>query len=218
MSRKAGINDLADLSEPFLDEAQKQLLQRFAGEALPELIADIPVAKTFVVIGKIFSSAKQYHRTKMMLSFINALENGTKSMQVFEQLPEEDQNDIRSLVVAQLDLHADERQAEATALIVDAYLWKKVDRLTFLGVLSELKNTNPLLYYFNVDSIGVTKEENEAVVAVGPTYLLPSAFGHNTVAGVGLWDSTGEYKYVVTKLGQAFFEYVYDPMFQKYTM
>ena len=219
-SNAADENDLADISEPIIDEASRQLLERFAGEALPDIIGEVPIAKTIIVVGKLFDSARQYHRTKNLKAFLSGLENGDKTMLEFEKLPADEKNMLRGLVISQLDLHSDERQAEALGLIVDAYLWKRIERLTLVGIVSELKNTNPLLYYVNVDAISTHHDDlnKEIIIARGPTYLLPAAFGHNTITGIGQWDSSGDYKFVLTRLGQAFFKHVYAPMFHKHSI
>jgi hypothetical protein len=220
MSKNVDADDLTDLSEPYIDEASRQLLERFAGYMLPEIVGEIPVAKTILVVGKLFDNARQYHRTKNLLSFISALENGSKTMEEFEKLPEDEKSTLRGLIISQLDLHSDERQAEALGLVVDVYLRKDIDRLTFIGIVSELKNTNPLLYYVNVDAISTHPDNlnKEIIIARGPTHLLPAAFGHNIVSGTGGWDSIVGNEYTLTKLGQSFFKYVYTPMFNKYSM
>ncbi|QQS20111.1 hypothetical protein IPL85_01500 [Candidatus Saccharibacteria bacterium] len=215
MSNKPDTDDLADLTEPFADEASKQLLKSFAGELMPDILENVPVIKTGVVIGKLFNSAKSTYRANMMASFLHGLQANTKTMDEYEKLSVDDKAYIRGIVISQLDLHTDERQAEALALLVDAYLWQRVDRLTFIGIVSELKNTNPLLYYFNVDPISYGNY-NGVVVAKGPTYLLPSAFGNTTSMGVNTYDSAPDTQFVLTKLGKAFFEHVYDPMATKY--
>lgn len=216
MSKKVNTDDLADLSEPLIDETSRQLLQTFAGESLPALVGEIPIAKTALAIGKVFNSAKEFYRTKMMLSFLQGLQDGTKTMDQFLHLDEDNKSHLRGLIVSQLDMQTDVRQAEAIGYIVDAYLRNDIDLLTFNGVVSEIKNTNPLLYYFNVDSIIITQNDTGGFEATGPVELVPPAFGHNTITGIGLLGSTGEYKFVLSKLGQAFFEYVYTPMSTKY--
>lgn len=213
---KATPDDLADLTEPFLDEGIKQLADRFAGEALPEIAGEIPVLKTLVAVGKVFNSAKDYHRTRMLLAFLSSLKDGSKSMDDFEALSEEDRAGVRGLVIAQLDMQTDVLQAEAIAFIVDAYLSGEIHWLVFVGVLSEIKNTNPVLYRFNVDAITVDWKESGVAEAAGPTHLLPAAFGHNTITGIGQWDSVGTYLFVLSNLGKDFFKYVYEPMMQKH--
>lgn len=216
MTKKLSGDDLAELSEPFIDEATRDLLESFAGEALPVLVGEIPVAKTVLAVSRLFSSAREFHRTKMMLSFLDGLTNGTQTIEEFNSLEDENKNALRSIIVAQLDMQSDERQAEAIGYLVDAYLSKEVDRLMFTGVLSEIKNTNALLYYFSVDSIIVTDNGYGSQEATGPIDLLPAAFGHNTVTGIGQWGSTGEYKFALTRLGQVFFKHIYLPMSIKY--
>lgn len=212
------MDDLADLTEPFVDEASQQLLKTFAGTLLPEILENLPVVKTGIVVGKLFNSAKAAHRAKLMHAFLQQLQSGNKSMDEFDKLSNEDKEYIRGIVISQLDMQTDERQAEAMAHIVDVYLNGEVDRLTFIGLAAELKNTNPLLYYFSVDAISITRQDNGVVEASGPTYLLPATFGHNTVTGIGQGDSSGEYKFVLTQLGQAFYANVYEPMAIKYMM
>lgn len=217
MNDKPDIDDLADLTEPFADEGTKYLLRGFAGELMPEILENVPVIKTGVVISKLFNTAKATIRAKMMYSFLHALQTNDKTMQEFEKLPAEDRAYIRGLVISQLDMHTDERQAEALALLVDAYLWRQIDRLTFVGIVSEIKTANPLLFYFDVDAVTFEVKNNGSVEARGATHLLPAAFGHNTVTGIGQWSSTGEYKFVVTPLGKSFYDHVYTPMLRLHT-
>lgn len=209
-------DDAAEVVEPFLDEASRELFEKFAGEAMPELLGEIPLVKSVLIASKIFNTAKAYHRTRMMISFLAGLQNGEKDIQEFENLSEEDKSYVRSIVVSQLDLQSDERQSEAIGLITDAYLKRKIDRLKFVGVVSEIKNTNPLLYYFSVDSLNVTFTAHGSAEVTGPTELLPAAFGHNTVTDIGMLGSTGRGIYVLSQLGRKFFEHVYRPMSDKY--
>ena len=65
------------------------------------------------------------------------------------KLSEKDKSKLRGLVISQLDLQSDERQAEAMGYAIDAYLSNKIDRLMLVGIISELKNINPLLFYFS---------------------------------------------------------------------
>lgn len=216
MIQKIAADDLAEFAEPFIDAASRDLLQTFAGQSLPELIQDIPFAKTAIAIGRVFNGTKELYRTRMMLAFLAGWHNGAKTVTEFNNLNEDEKIRLRGLVVAQLDMQTDERQAEAIGYVVDAYLRRDIDQNIFNGVVSEIKNTNPLLYYFDADIISVTKNDCGGYEATGAVELLPSVFGHNTVTGIGVWGSSGAYKFVLSKLGQAFFQNVYNPMLLKY--
>ncbi|MBL8158969.1 hypothetical protein JNJ66_00770 [Candidatus Saccharibacteria bacterium] len=215
MAKKADVNDLAELSEPLIDDAGKKLLERFVGQSLSELVQEIPLAKLGLVVGKLFESAREYHRTKNLVAFLSAFENGDKAMDEFDKLQEHTKQSLRGLVLSQLDLHSDETQAKALGLTVDAYLTRKIDRETFTGIVAELKSTNPLLYSAQTAPIYIYQDDlNKSIlIARGPTYLLPAAFGYNTTSGGGTWGSSATNKFVLTKLGVGFIKHVYGPYF-----
>lgn len=217
--KRVDSNDLAELSEFFIDESSRGFLEAFVGDASADLIEAIPAGKTVLAIGKLFSSAKNYYRTKMLLAFLDGIEDGGKSMSDFSALSDQEQSDLRGLVISQLDSQSDERQSEAMAYTVNAYLAKKIDRLTLVGIISEIKNTNPLLYYFSVDSLVVDKLHTNfgKPVIKGPIHLLPVAFYREsmTEGSIG-WDAIPGTAPIATELGQAFFENVYEPMSIKY--
>lgn len=210
-------SDLADMLEPFTDVATSEIFKSFAGEALPDLLKELPAIKYGIAVNQLFNSAKKSFRFRQMASFLHALDsNDPPAKEVLNNLPEEQKSYLREVVIGQLDSQTDTRQAEALALLVDAYLKKEVDRLSFVGIVAELRVINPLLFYFNVDSINTEEDSDGVTKASGPTYLLPPAFGHNTVTGIGQWGSAGNYYFSLTNLGKVFIKHVYTPMQQRY--
>ncbi len=217
--QKVDNDDLAEISEVLVDKASKGFLDAFLGENAADFIESVPAGKLTLAIGKLFMSAKDHHRTKMLRAFLKGMQSGDRSFDDFKEQDEQTKNDLRGLVLAQLDLQTDERQAEAVGFIVDAYLAKKVDRLTFVGIVSEIKNTNPLLYYFSVDSLVIDKMHTNfgKPVIKGNVKLLPAVFyftsatesSHGWGAVPGMVDHP-------TAMGEAFFEYIYEPMSAKY--
>lgn len=217
--QKANQDDLAEISEVLVDKASKGFLDAFLGENAADFIESVPAGKLTLAIGKLFMSAKDHHRTKMLRSFLNGMQSGDRTFDEFKELDENMKNDLRGLVLAQLDLQTDERQAEAIGLIVDAYLSKNVDRLIFIGIVSEIKNTNPLLYYFSVDSLTVDKMHTNfgKPVIKGNVRLLPAVFYISSATeGSHGWDAVPGSVDHPTGMGEAFFKYVYDPMCEKY--
>ena len=217
--RKADSDDLAEISEVLIDKASRGFLDAFLGANAADFIESVPAGKLTLAIAKLFVSAKDYHRTKMLRAFLSGLQSGSKPFDDFEELDENMKNDLRGLVLTQLDLQADERQAEAMGLIVDAYLAKKIDRLIFIGIVFEIKNTNPLLYYFSVDSLTIdTMQTNFGKPVIkGSVRLLPAVF-YNTSATEGShgWSAVPGTVDHPTGMGEAFFKYIYDPMSEKY--
>lgn len=218
-TKPISIDDGAELSEFLVDYGSKGFLNNFLGDAVGELAGSVSAGKLALTIGRLFSNAKSHYRIKMLKGFLKAIESEEDSLVKFNSLSKGEQNDIRGLVLSQLDLQSDERQSEAMGFAVNAYLSKEMSRLTLLGIVSEIKNTNPLLYYFNVDNLGLDRLHTNfgKPVIKGPINLLPPAFYTNsmTEGSVG-WSSVPGVAYVATDLGLAFFDYVYEPMALKY--
>lgn len=218
-SKKVNSDDLVELSEVILDASSKDLLETLLGETAGDFIESVPGGKLTLAIGKLFSSAKDHHRRKMLEAFLVGMQNGDKSFDDFNGLPEQGKSDLRGLVLAQLDLQTDARQAEAVGLIVDAYLANKIDRLTFVAIVSEIKNTNPLLYYFSVHMLEIDRMHTNfgRPVIKGNTRLLPAVF-YNTSATESShgWSAVPGTVDHPTETGEAFFKYVYEPLAEKY--
>lgn len=219
-SKKVNIDDLAELSEVLLDASSKDLLETLIGETAGDFIESVPGGKLTLAIGKLFSSAKDHHRRKMLEAFLVGMQNGDKSFHDFNKLPEEEKSDLRGIVLAQLDLQTDVRQAEAIGLIVDAYLANKIDRLIFVAIVSEIKNTNPLLYYFSVHMLEIDKMHTNfgRPIIKGNVRLLPAIFYDTSATESSHSWSTAPNVIVEhpTETGEAFFKYVYEPMAEKY--
>ena len=147
--RKADIEDLADLTETPLDKASIKFLESFTGATSADFIESLPAGKLIITTARLFSSAKNHHRERHLKSFLQGLKAGNNTIEEFNKLSEKDKSKLRGLVISQLDLQSDERQAEAMGYAVDVYLSNKIDRLMLVGIISELKNINPLLFYFS---------------------------------------------------------------------
>ncbi len=111
------------------------------------IASEITVVKTFVGIGRFISSAKEYHYRKMLLAFLEGLRRGENTIDEFNSRSEKEKADIRALVISQLETLADVRQAEAIGLAVDAYLFERIDQVTLMGIISEIKLLSPIVFY-----------------------------------------------------------------------
>ena len=149
LNEKADVDDLADLAEPLLDKASIKFLESFTGATSADFIESLPAGKLVITTARLFSSAKNHYRKEYLKLFLQGLKAGNNTMEEFDKLSKKDKSKLRGLVISQLDLQSDERQAEAMGYAVDAYLSNKIDRLMLVGIISELKNINPLLFYFS---------------------------------------------------------------------
>jgi len=144
---------------------------------------------------------------------------GSNTIEEFNKLSEKDKSKLRGLVISQLDLQSDERQAEAMGYAVDAYLSKKIDQLMLAGIVSELKNTNPLLFYFSEYNLHIDNSHTVYGNSIikGPVHLLPAAFYSKimTERSAG-WSAVPSTVSIPTEIGKLFFTYVYEPMAEKY--
>lgn len=217
-------DDIPDLAEPLFDEVSERIAKGLFGIVLSESAKDLPVlkyVKTAVDMYSAYRASKLHRRLK---SFLDGLQSGDFNLDDFNQLPQEEQKYVVDILVTELDNQSDNLQAEALGYLFAAYIAKDVDRLIFLGVAHELKNTNPLVFYFNVDSYSFDDMEKlkkidnisysgsmRARITSGPTQYLPSAFMSN---GNEMLISSSEL--YVTNLGEAFFKYVYLPMQQEH--
>lgn len=140
-------------------------------------------------------------------------------MDEFNVLSDKEKDRIRSLVISQLDLQSDELQAEAMGFAVRAYLAGKIVNLSLMGIVSEIKNTNPLLYNPKTDPLRVSHDKiGPALVVDGSVNLLPAAFYYQGIDPNSLgWGGITSTRTVLSKLGEDFYEYVYQPMNKKYT-
>jgi hypothetical protein len=216
MKKVKGIlrREAPDLVEPLLDEAAGKLANQLFHHAMPELAKDLPVIKYIKTGSDMYSTYKLMSLHKKMRAFLQSLLDGRFDITVYESLKSEEKATMIDILVTELDNQTDKLQSEALGLLFVAYIQKKIDRLTFLGIAHELKNTNPLLFYFNVDSIGVTEKYKDKDLALyGPVHYLPSSFYSNGTDRLQL-SSDGPF---LTSLGRAFYENVYVPMSGRYT-
>jgi hypothetical protein len=146
-----------------------------------------------------------------MRAFLNALIDEKFSIDDFRELPQSEQQMVIDILVAELDGQTDDKQAEALALLFAAYIRKDIDRLIFHGVAHELKNINPLTFYFNVDNLTTGESKAGIRLTGGPTHYLPSTFYGNRSDTLNFSSDL-----FLTNLGKIFFTCIYNPMMQKY--
>lgn len=194
--------DLPDLLEPLIDEASRKHLKGFFGE----FIDNMPILKWLSFTKKLFDEGKEYWRYKKLRAFIKLFETNDYDYSDFKKLDEHDKQDIRSLIINELDAQTTEAQAQALSYIVLAYLQGKIHRVLLEGVAHEIKNTNPLVFKFGLDGFGLAPLEKEIQIH-GPTQYLPVAFITNITA-----PGTFSSQQYLSNLGQVFFEHVYGPM------
>lgn len=218
LNKKADVDDLADLTEPFLDKASIKFLESFAGTTSADFIESLPAGKLVITTARLFSSAKNHHRKEYLKSFLQGLKAGNNTMEEFDKLSKKDKSKLRGLVISQLDLQSDERQAEAMGYAVDAYLSNKIDWIMLAGIISELKNINPLLFYFSEYNLYIdnSHDEYDRPIIKGPVHILPAVFYSAMNEGDVVWDAVRSTTPAPTPIGKLFFRHIYEPMAEKY--
>lgn len=209
--KQHAINDLPDLAEPFLDEASATIAREIFGVALPDIIKDLPVLKYVKTASDVYGAYRLQKLHRRLKSFLDALVDGNFTLEDFNKLPTDEQKQVVDILVTELDSQADDLQAEAMGYLFNAYISSSIDRLTFMGIAHELKNTNPLVFYFNVDSYKLTERKPGTTIDDGPIHYLPTSFTSNSTEKLAF--SSELY---LTNLGKAFFENVYTPMSQEH--
>jgi len=217
-------NDGADLVEPLLDEGVSTLMRSIFGIAVPELAKDVPILKSIKTASDIYGAIRLARLGKRMKFFAKALQDGKFSINDLNNLSHEEQISLVDTVVTELDNHTDDFQSEALGYLFRAYVLGEIDRLAFTGIAHELKNTNPLVFYFNVDSY-ITKQPPKipplapdygfvftsrkygTTIDSGPVDYLPAAFKSNSSNTMQFTTET-----LLSDMGELFFEYVYNPM------
>lgn len=211
-------DDLIELADPLISKELGNLAKSFAGKFGSKVIGEISAAKLVLILGQVGKEIMDDFRAKKMLAFLKALENDTKSAEEFDALDEKDQDYIRGLVVTQLDMQSDERQSEASALLVSAYLHKQIDKMMLAGTLAEIKNTNPLIFYFDDGGVSIDNPWNsKSDLNIKGPLSLPSAFGSIQGRTIKEEEIEAENRFSLSKLGRAFYNYAYVPMSQKYS-
>lgn len=210
---KKVIDDAPDLVEPFFDEASTKVASELFHQALPELAKDIPILK-YIKTGidqySIYKTNKLYRKMRV---FLKSLIDGEFNMDAYNALKQEEKEAMVDILVTELDNQTDDLQSEALGLLFVAYIEQRIDRLIFMGIAHELKNTNPLAFYFNVDSIRVTEKYKDKDLAIsGPVHYLPSSFYSDGTDKLQ-FSSEGPF---LTNLGRAFYDNVYRPMSERY--
>ena len=61
LNKKADVDDLADLTEPFLDKASIKFLESFAGTTSADFIESLPAGKLVITTARLFGSAKNHN-------------------------------------------------------------------------------------------------------------------------------------------------------------
>ena len=163
-------------------------------------------------------------------SFAYAIQDGKFDISDLDNLSHDDQVSLVDTVVTELDNHTDNFQSEALGYLFKAYVLKEIDRLAFTGIAHELKNTNPLVFYFNVDSYSTkqplkipplapgygfafTARKYGTVIDSGPVDYLPAAFKSNSSSTMQFTTET-----LLSDMGELFLKYVYNPMKIKYSI
>ncbi len=216
-------DDIPDLAEPFLDEASSKIAKELFSTALPDLVKDLPILKYIKTATDIYGAYRITMLNRRIRAFIAAIQAGNFDIEDFRNLSKSEQSQVVDVLMTELDNHTDDLQSEALGYLFAAYVSGKIDRLIFIGVAHELKNTNPLVFYFNVDSysyelrnensnfdgldFGFTKRPSGTTIDNGPVQYLPAAFKSNSTAKLAF--SSELY---MSNLGEAFFEHVYSPM------
>ena len=218
LNKKADVDDLADLAEPLLDKASIKFLESFTGATSADFIESLPAGKLVITTARLFSSAKNHYRKEYLKSFLQGLKAGNNTIEDFNKLSEKDKSKLRGLVISQLDLQSDERQAEAMGYAVDVYLSNKINRLMLVGIISELKNINPLLFYFSEYNLYIdnSHDEYDSPIIKGPVHLLPAIFYSVMTEDSAVWSPELSTTPTPTPIGKLFFRHIYEPMAEKY--
>ena len=224
--------DAPDLVEPLFDEASNAVAKGIFGVALPEIIKELPILKYVKTATDVYSAYRISKLHRRLKAFLDALQDGSFTLDDFYKLSRDQQESVVDILVTELDGQSDNLQAEALGYLFAVYMSKDIDRLIFLGVAHELKNINPLVFYFNVDSytfddaarlessvasnFGFSNALMPIQIKSGPVQYLPSTFISGSTSASGAFQiSSSAY---MTNLGEAFFKYVYRPMQQKHTI
>lgn len=221
--------DIPELAEPFFDEVSSTMAKGLFAITLPEIAKDLPILKYVKTTADLYGAYRISKLHRRLKTFLKALQNGGFTLDDFYALPSEQQEQVVDILVTELDSQSDDLQAEALGHLFTAYISKDIDHLLFLGVAHELKNINPLVFYFNVDSYtfddaarlesltpvhaGFFNTPMPVQIKSGPVQYLPSTFITGSTNASGSFQiSSNAY---MTNLGEAFFNYVYKPMQQK---
>lgn len=196
-----------DMLEPVFDEASERLSQELFGAVMPELIEDLPILKYVKTASDVYTTFRMYKLKKRMTQFLHSLIDGSFQVANYVALSSEEKQLTIDILVTELDAQTDDMQSEALALLFMAYINGNIDRLMFHGISHELKNTNPLVFYFSVDGFMLTSEHSGVRIS-GPLHYLPASFYSNSSPG-GL---TGLGEMYLTNLGEVFFTDIYQPM------
>jgi len=200
-----------ELAEPLFDVASEQILKGIFGIALPEFAKDLPLLKYAKTAVDLYSAHKLSRLHRRMEAFLKGITEGNFKPKDFEALNPDEQHMIIDILITELDSHANDFQSEALSLLFIAYIKKDIDRLMFQGVSHELKNINPIAFYFNVDGFSLDEVSDSSTRIDGPIHYLPSTFynsrSENLIASTDLY---------LTSFGKIFFTYIYEPMQQKY--
>lgn len=213
MAKKKPVADsLPDLVEPFFDEASTTIAREIFGATLPDIVKELPVLKYIKTASDIYGTYRLQKVHRRLKAFLAALIAGNFTLDEFSKLSTDDQKYVVDILVTELDSQSDDLQSEAMGYLFNAYITGSIDRLMFMGIAHELKNTNPLVFYFSVDSYTLTSRSSGTTIDSGPTHYLPTSFAASNNIN-GFLSSSEIY---LTNLGRAFFDNVYNPMSQKH--
>lgn len=205
-------NETADLAEPFLDKASNDIAKGLFGAVLPDLVKDLPVLNYLKTASDLYGAYRVSKLQRRLKQFLLALLDGKFDLEDYKKLPNNEQKQIIDILTTELDNQTNDRQAEALGLLFSSYISGKITNLIFIGVSHELKNINPLIfdtYELKIIQFG-TDMRNKRIE--GPTHYLPNSFYSNSNSQ---FDFSSDL--LLTNLGEAFFEHIYNPMLQKYS-
>lgn len=212
--KKISTDDISDIGEPLLDAGTESALRNFLGIEISDLAKDIPVIRTGITAFRLTHNARNWLAEKRLRSFMLALLAEEKTMEEFEALTEIEKDFIRGLVIAHLDAFSDDRQSEALAFLVSAYLSKHINHNQLIGISAEIKNINPLILYFNNADTGIEylNDESSSHITITGLLTLPPAFGNISSTNYEFDNNPSEFLFLLNSFGHIFIKYIYEPM------
>lgn len=198
-------------SEFIMDESQKKFAEKFFGDDFGDLAELTNATRTIMAGAKIFQKYKESSRLKRLLAFLGTLKDDEQAWTAFQSLEDGDKELIRSFVIRRLDQMESETQASALTCAVSAFLRKKIPQRVFFGLAHELVSINPLVFDFKKNLYKIARDK-ELYRVEGEASYLPRAFNSQHIPAAITFGQPPMY---INELGQAFFDHVYRPMYEK---
>lgn len=87
-----------------------------------------------------------------------------------------------------------------------------------VGIISELKNINPLLFYFSEYNLYIDNGHTVygRPIIKGSVHLLPAIFYSVMTEDSAVWSPELSTTPMPTPIGKLFFRHIYEPMAEKY--